>query len=615
MGNLKKTLSLILALILTIALLPCAAQAKGDPSFLLGDWSTSDGVRLSFYDDGYFELAWSFFPAEEGRWEAEAVTDDTFLIEMDGSSILYLMSLIYGSGDPDYHFEALKCNRDNFYLVQVYGDYTAKTSPCKLGFTRDGCSADFSYREDPEEGADRDVSVHTVSFDWPGRDLTLDLNWGWSLFDKSATVYDHDLAVAGLAISTLIHDREDFEDRLESDFGFEDVDYRAYSSPLIPAYAMAHRKVLLSGEEREIVLLAVRGTNVDLDRLNDVIDDISSQTTGFRPATVAVNAALADYVREHGFTKEETILFVTGHSLGGAVAQSMAPYAENYVTSDDDCFIYTYAAANCLIDVFHSREFGNVHNIINNRDAVPKVPVVFGKYGHRWFYESSDEKYRPYYEAVYKEKDWHCRNILDEHETTTYLAMMLCALPDNMGSGAVNPYSVTSVRCPVDIEVYDAGGDLMGRTSGDKVTLEETSSVLITARDGEKEIVAPPGTEVTVRITGTDKGTMTVLRQTIDPETDEVLSEKEFADVPVKKGEVFELSADGNDAGRTELKTDGKAVSEKKTDGREESSGGKVPAAEEETGGSKVKLLTVAVIVLAAAVVILLLILVLKRRR
>ena len=107
-----------------------------DISFLIGDWSTSDGVLLSFYDDGYFEMEWGYFPAEEGEWYAEAISDDTYYIEMDGSLILSLMSMVYGSADSDYHFEILKNNENSFYLVQVYGNYTAETSPCKLGFTR-----------------------------------------------------------------------------------------------------------------------------------------------------------------------------------------------------------------------------------------------------------------------------------------------------------------------------------------------------------------------------------------------------------------------------------------------------------------------------------------------
>ena len=111
--------------------------------WLVDDWTTSDGVELSFYDDGYFTMDWGFI-YDEGEWYAEPISSDVMYIEMDGSTILTLMSTVYSAADEDYHFEILRCNDDNFYLVQVYGDYTARTSPCKLGFTRIGAQSDFS---------------------------------------------------------------------------------------------------------------------------------------------------------------------------------------------------------------------------------------------------------------------------------------------------------------------------------------------------------------------------------------------------------------------------------------------------------------------------------------
>lgn len=112
-------------------------QQEASIDFLFGDWSTSDGVLLSFYDDGIFEMEWGYFPYEQGEWYAEAISNDTYYLEMEGSLILSFMSMAYGSADSDYHFEILKRSENSFYLVQVYGSYTAESSPCKLLFTRD----------------------------------------------------------------------------------------------------------------------------------------------------------------------------------------------------------------------------------------------------------------------------------------------------------------------------------------------------------------------------------------------------------------------------------------------------------------------------------------------
>lgn len=106
-----------------------------DADFLIGDWSTSDGMYFSFFEDGLFSMQWGFFN-EEGYWGAEPIDENSLYIEMEGSSVLSLMSMIYGTSVSNYHFEILKNNNNGFYLVQVYGDYTAQSSPCKLYFER-----------------------------------------------------------------------------------------------------------------------------------------------------------------------------------------------------------------------------------------------------------------------------------------------------------------------------------------------------------------------------------------------------------------------------------------------------------------------------------------------
>lgn len=146
----KKAVCIILCLIIIIGSIGCSFGAvSSGAEFLIGDWSTSDGVYLCFYDNETFSLEWGYFPEEEGRWSAGNVSGNSFNIFMDGSSILSLMSLMYGTTMSDYHFEILKCNNDNFYLVQVYNNYTAEDSPCKLAFTRVGAQSDFSFHDDP----------------------------------------------------------------------------------------------------------------------------------------------------------------------------------------------------------------------------------------------------------------------------------------------------------------------------------------------------------------------------------------------------------------------------------------------------------------------------------
>lgn len=560
----KKMVSILIVLILMISCVPFGAMAMTDDArFLIGDWRTSDGVFLSFYDDETFVLEWGYSLSEEGHWSTGSTIGDTFTIHMNGSSILTLMSLIYGATTNDYHFEVLKCNNDNFYLVQVYGNYTAKSSPCKLPFTREGATSNFNYSKEEKQqtnnndgDANNDVGIvrKEITFYWEDGESTIDLNWGWELFNRSATEYSHDLALAGLVISQSIHRQDSFEEKMLNKFGFKIIDFEKNSTTSTPSYAVGYNKVKLNGTEKYIVLLALRGTNTDLNGPNDVINDLNSQVfgLGFRKGTENINSILKKDIKRIGCTKENTILFITGHSLGGGIAQSLAPFAENYVNTNDNSFIYTYAATNVFVDMLHYAAFDNVHNIINVRDAVPRLPVAYGKYGHRWYYDSSDRKYQSYFDKIYNKENWH-GDMFNAHDPRTYLGMMLCDLPDQMGNGAVNPYSITSIHCPVDIEVRDMSGNLMGKTEGDRVNLEKSSNVLIVTNNGEKDVIAPPDIEYNVCIVGTGDGKMTVTHQKLNVYNDEVIEERKFADVPVATNQRFEIVVDSDEINNINL--------------------------------------------------------------
>ena len=547
------------AITVWLILLFCAslpAAASGEFDFLTGDWATSDGVYLSLYGNYKYTLEWGFLPEESGSWRISQNDSESCMIDFTGSQLLDLMAQIYSLQDANYHFEILKCNNDNFYLVQVYGDYTARTSPCKLGFTREGASEDFQLPAETEQiqnEEDYTERIAPVSFHWGGEDDTVvDLKWSWDYFNHPASEYNHSLAIAALAISDKIYNKEEFENFLEDTLGFKDVDYEPYSSYSQPGYALAHRSVTFGGEKKQIVLVAIRGTNLDFGG-NDAVIDAKAQIDGFRPGTSLVNFAVRRYIKKLGCKKSNTILFITGHSLGGGIAQSLAPYAENYTSEDNNCFIYTFAATNVFIDLFHSRSFDNVHNIINTRDVVPKYPFLYGKYGHKWYYDSANEKYKKYLAKVYKKEGWHCENAIDEHMPATYFAMMLCDPPDNMGEGAYNPYTITSVHCPVDIEVCDPNGNLMARTVGTQVIYEHNSKVLVVTDGENKDVYSPAGVQYSLGITGTGEGTMTVFRQVFDSVSDALIEEKQFGEIEVYTGQKFVLDIDDRDCSELQL--------------------------------------------------------------
>ncbi|MBQ9041675.1 MAG: lipase family protein [Eggerthellaceae bacterium] len=626
----KKLFSLMAATLAAVLLLfPNAAFA--DDSFLVGDWATSSGdATFSFYENGTCVSDFGLWP-EEGTWKTEDTGSAAFPIEIDGSSVLWLMQLAYGGVDEGYHFEVLKCNDDNFYLVQVYGDYTAWSSNCKLPLTRVGAKADFTLpsegsahepnetrsegNDEAEASASSEIQKMDVAFD---DDNTVSLNWGWDLFGKDSSEYDHDIAMAALVLSQAAELGQQAGEQRMRDLGFENTSSVYYGGNAenaeMPATVFASKDISLNGAQRVVVAIAVRGTKTD--EIGDWLTDLRSQIDGFYPAADNVRNQFKSYYGSlsdrYGFTvnSSNTILFITGHSMGAAVASQLAQMLEGSCGSRNAIFAYTFATPNHETFNYNRESFTNVHNIVNLHDAVPNVPFGYKKYGHTWYYDSSESRYQPYYERVYGENGWHPRNIVDEHICSTYLAMMLCNLPYNMGDGAVNPYSLTSVHCPVDIAVYSPDGALMGATKGEDASIEDAGTVLVMADGDEKYVYAPPGEPYTVKIVGTGSGEMTVSQQSIDPDTGDIVSEKTFENVAVEEGRQFSLAVSGDaQVDDVSLETaDGEAQNESADDGQ--------PGAEQgDSGFQWWQILLIVVGVVALVFVILLVIGTVKNTR
>ena len=113
------------------------SSQESKPFDLVGLWVTKDGASIEFAESGAFYFDWGFGYEETGAYSVgEATGAKSFRIQLDGTSLISLMKMLYGSMDSSYHFEILITDRDTIDLVQVYGGYSAATSGCKLRFSR-----------------------------------------------------------------------------------------------------------------------------------------------------------------------------------------------------------------------------------------------------------------------------------------------------------------------------------------------------------------------------------------------------------------------------------------------------------------------------------------------
>ncbi len=414
---------------------------------------------------------------------------------------------------------------------------------------------------------DVEPSVRQVKFD---QERHVDLNWGWGLFEKDAYEYDHDLAMAALILSKAAEmGMSDVEERLSA-LGFENMSSKWYDltdgDQNNPGITFASRAVTLNGKTTVIAAIVVRGS-ADLP---DRGTNFNSPFNGFFPAGHNVAEEFKEYYNGldeyYGIdvSNENTTLFITGHSQGGAVAGQLAKMLEIICAKRNRIFDYTFASPKYETFADDTDAYRNVHNIINVYDLVPQLPLGYKRYGHDWYYVStmySGQQLTLYGLGAYL-LDINF-NIGHEHDLLTYLACMVSDTPANMGEGAVNRYSLSSVHCPVDIRICAPDGTLMAWTEGESVFYGDDPKALVMTDGDEKYVIASQEVEYTIIFVGTGEGTMDYEQQVLDGAANESLSETAYAGVPVGKGITYAASVSKGHARESvlyEINESGRAI-------------------------------------------------------
>ncbi len=373
------------------------------------------------------------------------------------------------------------------------------------------------------------IAIREIEVDFTDK-IKLDLRWGWKLFEKDSSEYNHDLAMVGLTLSQAAEtSKEACEARLQT-LGFHDVKSVFYDrreqDMMFPAVTFAYQPITFQGQTKHVFVMVVRGTT---DK-GDIYTDLYSCFDGFVGARDNVKAEFRSFFESTvskynlDLNDDNTILFLTGHSLGGAMAGSMAYLMDAY-GAQSKTFVYTYCSP--LYETFGAspESFPNVHNILNKHDKIPTVPPLKKHFGHEWWYSKDVSTFE--------------KGIFADHLCETILECMVEGLPSNMGPGAENHYRHSMIHCPVDIEVFDAAtGEKLGYTLGSEVYLNSDKIYIYTNGD-EKNVIAFEEDAFTIRIVGTGEGTMTYTDQLITGDG-QLLSETVFENVAIEEGKIFE---------------------------------------------------------------------------
>jgi len=252
-----------------------------------------------------------------------------------------------------------------------------------------------------------------------------------TLFERDAHVFNHDLAIFSAELSALAYGRDRDVAGLErylpifndlfNDIGqprggryaltldslpifmelaelgfpitqiqlFNYADYTNRADYHKVAYSIAHKDIVINGEDRTLTMVIVRGTAGNSEWHSNFTIGDGTDHYGFALATRRLRSDLEAYLRDNELSARNNIIFITGHSRGAAVANLLAADLNNRpnLVLSTNLYAYTFAtpATTQRADAEHPNQ--NIFNFVNAEDFVTFVPLGgWGFWRHGWTY-------------------------------------------------------------------------------------------------------------------------------------------------------------------------------------------------------------------------------------
>ncbi len=237
--------------------------------------------------------------------------------------------------------------------------------------------------------------------------------------------------------------------------GFTNVMHRYFEeAERINHPAMAFGRSTEHVDGKYVVAAVYRGSSSFVD----FISDAKAEPHGFQGAGINAVNELRSYCSSQGLTKENTILFITGHSYGASCA-SLVGINSTDLAERNSIFCYSFATPNYIRNGLNG-EGMKMFSFNSNEDVVPQVPVGPGldKTGVSIGYDRLElqlrhpemyERFRKLYKH-FRDKDFDADSdflppeytfkpfipwpvnepIIRNHMPYTYMPLLLSGLPD-----------------------------------------------------------------------------------------------------------------------------------------------------------------------------------------
>ena len=359
---------------------------------------------------------------------------------------------------------------------------------------------------------------------------------------------------------------------------------------LFPPHVFALKRYTYNGETYNLITVIIRGTNGEI---RDYVVDAMPE--GFIKASQYVYEDLKNFLDVNGIDiiDSHNRYLITGHSMGGAVANllqfyildsSMDVMNDRDVVLSDGITCYTYASPYTMWGYYRGDSgFGFAKNYIYPEDVVPVTTNNFGDFfeGLAEYVKANSltgkllEKCQLYRPKEYKPMRYGTDIILggitdsvkalfkqytgtdydlyvesdkndENHCCDTYMALIRASI-DNGVFGLVNKYilkrRILSVYCPVNIDVVDKlTGEVVASITDNKITAIKDEKIKLFIMGDEKFVSIPSDFSYSVRLTGSDEGTMDFVIQDVCQDDNGIYlsNTSRFDNVALTKGKVME---------------------------------------------------------------------------
>ena len=422
----KRSLSIILSLLLTCVILLTSCNTTRPESLpIIDETQATEPVEVETQAEAATEPKLEVEPEEEIKAEPKEDDELTLDVELDEGPIEIIYPEIYPEDETDIVEPEVIPEEEPEVIPEeepeVEEDVEEEPEIDVELETKDEAQTEAATKKDTIPAA----KSYTGVMHYPatnGKDITCNIDFIVDykmLLDGSNKTYSKDLAKLSILYASDIYKDlyieftsgatggSDTATNLGKLLGLQNVkSYKISASSYsvdkddVTEFFVGHKKVVYNGVTREIIIVAVRGTNetnaewssnfdvgADTDEYYKAMgkshpDWINkSNHKGFDVAANRVYAKLSSYIKQYVDANAQTSILLTGHSRGAAIANILSQmYTDN---TSYKTFGYTFASPNTTT-AKNAATYKNIFNIVNKDDIIPYLPLAewgFTKYG------------------------------------------------------------------------------------------------------------------------------------------------------------------------------------------------------------------------------------------